>query len=102
MKTAKEHTDSPEMLLVSEIIIRAITDWRELIKKQAWENKYLYRCTSTFDELRGFFRSEWCAFLMQDFDIEPERILELLEKELQEALQEAEKEKEPKKARSKQ
>lgn len=70
--------------LAAEIIMHAIADWRELIKKGAWDRAQHPRCN--FAELRNFFQSEYCALLMQNFDIEPERLLEVLEKELQEAM----------------
>jgi hypothetical protein len=75
----------PWQRFAAEIVIAAVNDWRTLIKCGAWEDdkpdKYC-----NFDELRQFFTGEWCAFLMLDFEMEPERILELLEAELQEAM----------------
>lgn len=69
--------------LAAEIVIHAVSDWRELVKKQAWLGYQRHNCN--FDELRVFFKSEWCAFLMKDFAVEPERLLEVLEAELKEA-----------------
>lgn len=78
--------DDPWKRFAAEIVIHAVDDWRTLVKRAAWldtkEDKWC-----NFAELRNFFKSEWCAFLMQDFEIEPTRILELLEAELQEAMQ---------------
>ncbi len=77
--------------LAAEIVIHAVSDWRELIKKQAWVGYQHPQCN--FKELRDFFKSEWCDFLMQDFGIDPERLLATLDKELKEAMEKYEEEK---------
>ena len=79
-----EYENDPVGLLAAEIIIHAITDWRDLVRTRAWENKYQSK-SKNFDELRAFFKGEWCEFLMQNFDIESEAVLDLLESELAEA-----------------
>lgn len=81
-----EYVSDPVSLLCAEIVIHAIADWRELCKRRAWlDEAPNARCN--FAELRIFFKSDWCAFIMQSFDVEPAVILEVLEKELQEAMQ---------------
>ena len=69
--------------LAAEIVICALADWRDLVKKRAWEGEQHPQCN--FAELRIFFQSQWCEQLTQNFEIEPARMLELLEKELEEA-----------------
>lgn len=76
-------TDDGYSLLAAEIVIHAIDDWRALIARRAWAGHMVY--FNNFDELRRFFTSEWCDFLMQNFDFEPDALLQLLEKELEEA-----------------
>lgn len=83
--------NDPWARFAAEIVIHAVDDWRALIKSSAWleageRRSYGYGNIS-FDELRGFFNSQWCEFLMQDMDIEPTAILKILEAELQEAMQ---------------
>jgi hypothetical protein len=76
-------TDDGYSLLAAEIVIHAIDDWRTLISRRAWAGHMVY--FNNFEELRRFFQSEWCDFLMQNFDVEPDALLQLLEKELEEA-----------------
>ena len=78
----------PHMNLAAEIVASAATDWRELIKKKAWKKERQKVCevVCTFEGLRHFFKSEWCAFLLQHFSVEPEGILKILEAELSEAI----------------
>ncbi|MBO5841930.1 MAG: hypothetical protein J6R46_02935 [Clostridia bacterium] len=80
-------SERPEALLMAEIVATAIEDWRTLVKRQAWRyegtehvDKYC-----NFAELRQFFKSDWCELLMVMFNIEPQCVLERLEKELEEA-----------------
>ena len=88
-----------------EIVNRAVLDWRLLIRAKAWKKKKLYptqggteklpsyRCN--FDELRRFFRGDWCEDILVGAGVSTtkERILDVLERELGEAmLKEAEKE----------
>ena len=82
-----EYENDPVGLLAAEIIIHAITDWRELVNRKAWLDKFPHLVN--FDELRAFFRGEWCAFLMLNWDIEPAAILAQLEAELQQAMEKA-------------
>lgn len=90
-----EYENDPVGLMAAEIVVHAITDWRALIAKKAWsEKEQKARCN--FQELRSFFKSDWCAFLMMKWDIEPRRILEMLEEELQQAMQQHSKTKERK------
>ena len=70
--------------LSAEIVIAAVKDWRQLVKQKAWRKKPQANCN--FTELRRFFKSEWCAFLMQDFELVPERMLKILEQELADAI----------------
>lgn len=77
--------------MASEIVVGAICDWRMLVNKKAWREDY--HGIVNFNELRLFFKGEWCAFLMQDFEIEPAKILEMLEAELSNAMQNHEEQK---------
>lgn len=79
-----DYENNPVSRTAAEIVIHAITDWRELVKQKAWRDYPSRNCN--FEELRKFFKSDWCAFLMQGFDVEPARLLEVLEAELQEAM----------------
>lgn len=74
--------------LAAEIVIAAVRDWRELVKARAWRKPESW--ARNFTELRCFFKSDYCEFLMQNFDIAPERILDMLEKELAAAMREDE------------
>lgn len=67
--------------LAAEIVIHAVQDWRDLVKGKR------EGCGNNFTELRQFFQSGWCETLMENFDIEPAKLLDILEKELQEAEQ---------------
>lgn len=75
---------NPIGMMAAEIVASAIDDWRGLIKQKAWLNGKVEH-NRNFDELRIFFNSEWCEFLMQNFSMHPHELLQLLEKELQEA-----------------
>lgn len=77
--------NDPVSLLAAMIVVHAIDDWRQQIKCKAWVDDHISRYCS-FDELRAFFKGEWCAFLMNGFALEPAKILEILEAELQEAM----------------
>lgn len=77
--------DNPVNCLLGAIVEKAIDDWRDLIRSRAWLDENPNRWCS-FDELRYFFKSEWGAFVMQNFCIEPEYVLERLEAELREAM----------------
>lgn len=83
--------------LAFEIIHYAVLDWRRLINAKAWKadgkRRGVYhewqipniRCN--FEELRRFFGSEWCDLLLTVGGVSTtgERILALLEVELEEA-----------------
>ena len=71
-------------LLAAMIIVQAITDWRELVAKKDWKNEKQNK-DKNLNELRQFFKSEWCEFLMMFMEITPNQILRQLEKELAEA-----------------
>lgn len=79
-----DYENDPAGLLAAEIVISAISDWRALIKKKAWKKRTY---TTSFAELRRFFESEWCDFLMQGVEIAPAAILDTLEAELREAIE---------------
>ena len=76
-------------LLAAMIIVQAITDWRELVAKKDWKNEKQKR-NKNLHELRQFFKSDWCEFLMMSMEITPKEILKKLESELQEAIEEEE------------
>lgn len=79
-----DYENDPIGLLAAEIVIHAVADWRELVKAGKWDDPApQVRCN--FDELRVFFKSEWCDFIMHKFDMSPETLLAMLEEELAEA-----------------
>lgn len=79
--------DDPIHFLSAYIVIGAVEDWRELIYKRVWEDpNYTPQKDCNFEEMRLFFKSEWCDYLMQDFDLNPLDVLKLLEQELAEAM----------------
>ena len=81
-----KYVSNPIGLLAAQIVVYAVNDWRDLIKAKAWLDERTTKKHCNFYELRKFFRSDWCAFLMQDMDnIEPSRLLAILEAELDEA-----------------
>lgn len=86
-----EPVSDPLGMLASMIVVGAVEDWRELIRRKAWQNHYQQR-DCNFNELRMFFKSNWCGLLMLTFDIEPAEILAILEAELAAAMQETESE----------
>lgn len=92
LRLDSEVVSDPNKRLAVEIVIGAANDWRRLIKSRAWLDENPDKWCN-FDELRKFFKGDWCAFLLQDFRIEPARILEILEEELQQAMQQPVKEK---------
>lgn len=73
-----------EARIAVAIFKRAADDWREQIRKK------VYLCYPSnpdydgFEELRCFFRSDWCKELAPD-GMPAERMLEILEQELWEA-----------------
>ena len=75
---------NPYGMMAAEIVAGAIDDWRGLIKRKAWLDAEVEH-NRNFAELRSFFNSEWCVFLMQNFSMQPHELLQLLEKELLEA-----------------
>lgn len=86
-----------EFDLALEIVSRAVMDWRLLIRAKAWKKK-LYHAQGgndrlpsyrvNFKELRRFFKSEWCDNLLVSTgaSITAEKILKVLERELEEAM----------------
>ena len=79
-----DYENDPVGLLAAEIVIHAISDWRELVKARKWDDPApQVRCN--FDELRLFFNGEWCDFIMQKFEMSPAALLSILEAELAEA-----------------
>lgn len=87
--------------LALEIVHYAALDWRRLVKAKAWKKDYRkstyhywqipsVRCN--FDEIREFFQSDWCDLLLTANQVSTtgERILALLEAELQEAIEQDE------------
>lgn len=82
-------------LLASAILERAVEDWRELIRKRAWLDRDAPYLASdpipnsycNFDELRAFFKGDWCEALCElvSDNVCSNTILKILEKELAEA-----------------
>lgn len=79
-----------------EIVKYAVFDWRRLVTSRAWEcekfrsARHVWQvpnCQCNFTELRRFFKSEWCDFILSTNQVATtgERILRLLEAELEEA-----------------
>lgn len=79
-----------------EIVKYAVFDWRRLVASKAWEcekfrsARHVWQvpnCQCNFTELRRFFESEWCDFILSTNQVATtgERILRLLEAELEEA-----------------
>lgn len=98
-----EHNQKPQpegfyQRMAAEIVVGAIMDWRALIYKKAWLD--VAQCNRNFNELRLFFKSDWCAFLLQGFEMQPEKILEMLEAELRAAMENDEKRRKSKMKRS--
>lgn len=60
--------------LASAIVVQAMKDWRQLIKKRAPDSEY--------SALRLFFKSSWCDTLC--VGVNPQMILDRLEKDLKE------------------
>lgn len=88
--TKQEEFDSPWDRLAAEIVIGAIHDWKHLIKSKAWLDNaphLHHHVIISFDEIRSFFRSSYCDFLMQNFSMTPEGVLMMLEEELREAME---------------
>lgn len=69
------------------IVVKAIEDWRVLIAARAWADGYELP-NKNFEELREFFKSEYCELLLCWSTIKGVDILRLLEKELEEAIRE--------------
>lgn len=80
-ETSKNANKTPR--LAYEIVLYAVKDWRQLVKRKAWKKTASPKCN--FNELRKFFKSDWCAFLMQGVRVPPQKILQMLEEELKEA-----------------
>lgn len=68
---------NPTQELAIGIVIGAIADWRYFVKHP---DKQTLRYN--FDELRWFFNSQWCEFLLESTEASPKKILEILEGEL--------------------
>lgn len=81
-----------------EIVSRAVVDWRRLIEAKAWKKKYLIPLRNedkvpnplcNFAELRQFFKGGWCEMILEcnNSSVSAEKILFMLERELQEAIE---------------
>lgn len=88
-----EGLDGGAKLLATMIVVQAINDWRSIINQRDFLDRTPSR-RKNLCELRQFFNSEWCEFLMMFMEITPKQILNKLEMELEEAMK---KEKERKK-----
>ena len=92
------NTTGPEMnqlhpyeRLKLAIIHRAVLDWDSLIQKKAWKRELSGYNDSReffdFAEIRRFFKSDWCALLLQNAESYPPLVmLERLEKKLRNAM----------------
>ena len=74
----------PYRRLAASIVLQAVDDWWQLVEAHVWLDNY-FLPQKNFEELRAFFKSEWCEFLLIHTDVKPGDILQQLEKELQEA-----------------
>ena len=72
---------NPFQRLANEIIIQAVWDWRRLVDAHAWE-EVNEDPTCNFEEIRHFFKSEYCELLMLGSGLTPGDVLRQLEKEL--------------------
>ena len=82
-----------------EIVNRAVLDWRLLISAKAWKCKELIPAQGwnekipskncNFAELRRFFKGKWCDTILVSTgaSITAEKILKILERELEEAME---------------
>lgn len=83
---------SPYTALACAIIFRAVADWRLLIEEKAFLDSGQHATAPyvSFDEIRNFFKSDWCKELIPDHvTMTAEEMLELLEEELDRAKEEA-------------
>lgn len=76
--------------LACEIVVQAIEDWKMLIRRKAWENGDWIDDASKglvmgFQELRVFFRSDWCELLLTGTEMTGDGILASLEDMLEAA-----------------
>lgn len=69
--------NDPYKELAVGIVEKAIEDWRYLIKHPNKQAK-----NRNFDEIRNFFKSQWCEFLLEGTGASAKRILDILEGEL--------------------
>ena len=71
------------------IIHRAVLDWDILIYSKAWSGDGSYRhgnAKYSFEEIRSFFKGEWCAMLLERTDsYKPLTLLAILERKLEAA-----------------
>lgn len=81
-----------------EIVQRAVFDWRKLITAKAWKCHHLNRIENSdrlpnvlcnFDELRRFFKSDWCELILEcnQTSVSALKILSILEEELKDAIE---------------
>lgn len=79
----------PYFRLAHEIVLQAVWDWRRLVDAHAWLDEAV--CVScNFTELRQFFKSEYCEFLLMGSETTPADILRKLEMELEAKREECE------------
>lgn len=80
--------------LATQIVLKAVDDWRLLVKSRAWhdkpsrKNRGIPNKDCNFTEIRNFFKSQYAEELLSicDVNISPREILQKLEKELEEAM----------------
>lgn len=84
--------------LALEIVHYAVLDWRRMVATKAWYKDYrrntkhyhlIPNTRCNFDELRQFFKSDWCDTLLTVNRVATtgERILAILEEELEDAIE---------------
>ena len=94
--SAPAYINNPTGMLAAEIVAKAVEDWRMLIQQKAWLPSVPISQQCNFDEIRNFLRSQWCELLLLPCEMDQQKILEILEAELQEAQQKHEERKDGK------
>lgn len=60
--------------LAQAIVLQAVADWKGLCQGAPFPNQV----KPSFEEIEAFFRSDWCALLMQSYSVSPDYVLKQL------------------------